>query len=539
MLKVLVRKQMSEIFRFFFYNPKNSKGRTKAGTTLSLVGYIFVMVVILGGMFTGYAKLLSPIAVAGYGWFYYIMTSLVAIFIGAFGSIFNTYSGLYLAKDNDLLLSMPIPPKDIVVSRVLSVYLMGLMYSAVCSVPAVIIYFTVVPASFTGILGAILFVFLISIFVLELSCLLGYVVARGSLRMKRKSYVSVLLALIGMALYYLLYFKALDLIEDIVHNAAFYAEKLKGGAYILYTFGRHAEGDPLAMIATFAVIMLLLALTLLLLSRSFTKIATTSAASPKSKALSFSAEGQRSQFAAMLRKELGRFTSSADYMLNCGLGIPIMIGGGILLLVKKDFISSELLPDLWKSLGGNPGGVAAILCSAAICLMGSMSDMAAPSVALEGKNLWIVRSLPVSSRIALRAKLCLQIILTLPAVLFLSICAAIALQFSGIDAALVVLLPALFVVMNAHFALSIGLRSPDLDWTMEIYPIKQSLNVGMALFAPWIYVIALGGGYLYLRSKWGVEPLPFAGAAILVNILAIIVLRTWLIKKGTKIFEAL
>lgn len=538
MLKILVKKQMAEIFRFFFYNPKNSKGRTKTGTILSLVGYIFVMVVILGGMFTGYAKLLSPIAVAGYGWFYYIMTGLVAIFIGAFGSIFNTYSGLYLAKDNDLLLSMPIPPKDIVVSRLLSVYLMGLMYSAVCSVPAVIIYFTVVPISFAGIIGSLLFMLLISVFVLELSCLLGYVVARGSLRMKRKSYVSVLLALIGMALYYFLYFKALDLIEDIVHNAAFYAEKLKGGAYILYTFGRHAEGDPLAMIATFAVIMLLLALTLLLLSRSFTKIATTSAASPKSKARSFSAEGQRSQFAAMLRKEFGRFTSSADYMLNCGLGIPIMIGGGILLLIKRNFIRTEFLPELLKAFE-NPGGVAAILCSAAICLMASMSDMATPSVALEGKNLWIVRSLPVSSRIALRAKLCLQIILTLPAVLFLSICAAIALQFSGIDAALVVLLPALFVVMNAHFALSIGLRSPDLDWTMEIYPIKQSLNVGIALFAPWIYVIALGGGYLYLRSKWGVEPLPFAGAAILVNILAIIVLRTWLIKKGTKIFEAL
>ncbi|NMA93889.1 MAG: hypothetical protein GX975_04420 [Clostridiales bacterium] len=539
MLKILVKKQMAEIFRFFFYNPKNSKGRTKAGTILSLVGYIFVMVVILGGMFTGYAKLLSPIATVGYGWFYYIMTGMVAIFIGAFGSIFNSYSGLYLAKDNELLLSMPIAPKDIVLSRLLSVYLMGLMYSAVCSVPAVIIFFTVVPASFTGITGSVLFIFLISVFVLVLSCLLGYVVARGSLKMKRKSFAAVLLALIGMTLYYFLYFKALDLIEDVVNNVVFYAEKLKGGAYLIYLFGRHAEGDPFAMFVIFALIMLLLVLTLLLLSRSFTKIATTSEASPKSKKRSFSAEEQRSPFAAMLRKEFGRFTSSADYMLNCGLGIPIMLGGGILLLLKRDFISNEFLPDLWKNLGGNFAGVATILCSAAICLIASMSDMAAPSVALEGKNLWIARSLPVSSRIALKAKLCLQIILTLPAVLFLSICTVIALQLSGIDAALVVLIPALFVVMNAHFALSIGLRSPDLDWTMEIYPIKQSLNVGIALFAPWLYVLALGGGYLYLRAKWGVEALPFAGTAIAVNILAIIVLRTWLIKKGTKIFEAL
>ena len=34
---------------------------------------------------------------------------MLAIVLGAFGSVFNTYSSLYLAKDNDLLLSMPIP----------------------------------------------------------------------------------------------------------------------------------------------------------------------------------------------------------------------------------------------------------------------------------------------------------------------------------------------------------------------------------------------------------------------------------------------
>ena len=35
------------------------------------------------------------------------LMGLLAVFLGAFGSVFNTYSGLYLAKDNDLLLSMP------------------------------------------------------------------------------------------------------------------------------------------------------------------------------------------------------------------------------------------------------------------------------------------------------------------------------------------------------------------------------------------------------------------------------------------------
>ena len=81
------------------------------------------------------------------GWLYFALMSLLAIFLGAFGSVFNTYSGLYFAKDNDLLLSLPIPVRTLMASRLLTVYLMGLMYSAVVILPAVIVYWVTVSAA--------------------------------------------------------------------------------------------------------------------------------------------------------------------------------------------------------------------------------------------------------------------------------------------------------------------------------------------------------------------------------------------------------
>ena len=81
------------------------------------------------------------------------MMSLIAIALGAFGSVFNTYSGLYMSKDNDLLLSLPIPVRSILASRLASVYLLGLMYSAVVIVPAVIVYWVVVPVTFAAVIG--------------------------------------------------------------------------------------------------------------------------------------------------------------------------------------------------------------------------------------------------------------------------------------------------------------------------------------------------------------------------------------------------
>lgn len=88
--------------------------------------------------------------------------------------MFNTYSSLYLAKDNDLLLSLPIPVRTIMAARLLGVYLMGLMYSAIVIIPAVIVYWITVSVRPAEIFGGVLLTFLISVFVFVLSCLLGW-----------------------------------------------------------------------------------------------------------------------------------------------------------------------------------------------------------------------------------------------------------------------------------------------------------------------------------------------------------------------------
>ncbi len=73
------------------------------------------------------------------------------------------------------------------------------------------------------------------------------------------------------ALYYFVYFKAQDLIQNLLMNAAVYGEKVKGSAYPVYLFGKIGEGDLLAMLLYTAVIAVLCALTFVVLSRSFIK----------------------------------------------------------------------------------------------------------------------------------------------------------------------------------------------------------------------------------------------------------------------------
>lgn len=208
------------------------------------------------------------------GWMYFCLMGLLAILLGAFGSVFNTYSGLYLSKDNDLLLSMPIPVRSIMVSRLLGVYLMGLMYSAVVILPAIIVYWVTAPLTPSIVIGSLLFVLLISVLVLILSCVLGWVVAKISLKLKHKSFMTALIALVCLGAYYFFYFKAQAILQDLVANALLYGIHVKSAAYPLYLFGRYAEGDWTAIAVFTLATAALFALLWYVLSRSFLGIVT-------------------------------------------------------------------------------------------------------------------------------------------------------------------------------------------------------------------------------------------------------------------------
>lgn len=188
MLKLLVKKQLTEIFRAYIYDAKKNRARSKAATVGYIVFFVLLMVGVIGGMFTVLSlTMCRSMAEAGMSWFYFAIMGLMAILLGAFGSVFTTYSSLYLPKDNDQMLSLPIPVNTLIAARLLGVYLMGLMYSGVVVLPAIIVYWATVSAAPLHLLAGVLFLLLISLFVMAISCLLGWVVAKVSLKRRTKA----------------------------------------------------------------------------------------------------------------------------------------------------------------------------------------------------------------------------------------------------------------------------------------------------------------------------------------------------------------
>ena len=532
MLKTLLKKQMAEIFRNYFYDPKKNKMRSRGATIAYIALYALLMVGLLGGMFALMAVgLCGPLVEGGMGWLYYLLMGLIAVFLGTFGSVFSTYSSLYLSKDNDLLLSLPIPVRCVMASRLLGVYLLGLMYAAVVIVPGVIVYWLTAPVTAGTIVGGVLMVLIVSVIVMVLSCLLGWVVARISLKLKNKSFITVLLSLLFLAAYYFVYYKAQALITLLVENAAVYGMKIRGSAYLLYLFGSVGAGDWLAMGIVTVTQAALLALTLWGIARSFLKIAT---ATGSVKKVRFEHRAVRAQSVqrALCRKELRRFAASPNYMLNCGMGILGLVIGAAALVWK----GGSLLPMLEPVFADRPGALSVLLC-AALCTLVGMNDMAAPSVSLEGKSLWLAQSLPVTSWQVLRAKLRMHLLLTAVPAALCGICVAVVSPAGAAQTALALVVAALFTVLSALLCLFLGLKMPNLHWTSEITPIKQGGAVALALLGGVVYAALLAAGFFLIG--WRIGYMAFMAAFAVVTLAACVLLLRWIKTKGCTVFANL
>ncbi len=531
MLKTLIKKQLLEINRTFFYNAKRGRARSRISSAVLIVLYALFLVGVIGGMFGALAyNMCEPTVSAGMAWLYFTVFGLVSLAIGVFGSVFNTYAGLYQAKDNDLLLSMPIPLGAIIAARLAGVYLTGLMFSGMILLPAIIVYFITVPPTVPAIVGSLALILLVSAVVLALSCLLGWVVARISRLLKNRSIITVIVSLVFFGVYYFVYFKAGDAVQRLIENVSAVGEGIKGSAYPLYLLGRMGEGDLASVAIMCAGGAVLLALTYILLRRSFLSLATTAGATAPRRRYSGRRAREHSIPSALLHRELARFTGSPAYMLNCGLGTIFLVAAGVFLLIKGGVISvvvaeigfTESLP---------------VIIGAGAALIAAMNDITAPSVSLEGRSIWIAQSLPVTSWQVLRAKLSLHLAVTVPPTVFFTVCASTATGAGWLSGILATVLALLFVLLSAEFGLFINLLRPNLTWTSEIMPIKQGLGVFMTLFGGIAYAGVIIAVYFFAGYRIGAIWYTVS-ASVLSGILSI-VLFSWIRRRGAKIFTAL
>lgn len=533
MLMTLIKKQFRECFRGYFVNRKTGKLRSKWGLAGLFVLFASLMM-LLCTTFFGVAFILGDVQkIPGMSWLFYALMGILAIMLGTFGSVFNTYSTLYVAKDNELLLSMPIPPVKILLTRLILVYGLSLMYSGIVWVPAIIHSWIFTSVSAVTVLFQILLTFVIALFVTVLTCILGWVVALVASRTKNKNILTVLISLAFLGGYYYFCANMTEYLAEFVKNAAAIGNGVRTWANVLYQLGQAADGDGMAMLIFTGLTLAGFVICFFVMERSFLGMVTRSGGvTKKDTKITVRSSGLTM---TLFRRELKKFTSNTSYMLNCGMSIIMLLVFAGSLVVKKELLLSSIsgvammIPGLSQYLP-----IAFILIIAAVAGMG---DITAPSVSLEGQSRWILHSLPISGAQVLRAKLTLHVVLNSVPALIAVAAAAFALKMTVTDTLMGVVYVIAIVFFTGAFGLLLDILHPNFQWTSEIVVIKQSLNVLFCLVAGFLLPIITGAA-CFLLSDWMDAYEVLTGATVL-TVFADAWLVRWLLNQGAAKFEAL
>ena len=173
----------------------------------------------------------------------------------------------------------------------------------------------------------------------------------------------------------------------------------------------------------------------------------------------------------------------------------------------------------------------------AICaLIGSMSYISAPSISLEDRQMWILKSCPVEPRSILMAKINAHILICAPFTVVGALILSIAYGVGVWMSLFVILTSFATVAMQAYLGLFFGLKFPKLGWQNENAVIKQSAASMLSPLASMALSIAFGVlGYFTGRiSSW-------LSVSVILAIVVILcaIIHVYLMGYGVKEYENL
>lgn len=536
MLKALIEKQLVECFRSYFVNRKTGKRRSKGKIAGLFIGFSVLMLFLgafsfLMGMGLNIALYETPL---GIEWLYYAVFGAAAMLMGVFGSVFNTYASLYLPKDNESLLAMPIKPSTILLSRLALVYLLSLLYSGVVWVPAVIASVVAGHATAASVVCGVLLTFVIALFVTVVTCALGWVIALVATRIRSKSVLVTLLGIAFFVCYEVLCFNLEALMDQMMKNIMVIAAGIQKFAGPLYTLGLAGQGDWGATLLFIGITAAMTALLLLIMSRTYTGLLLRK---PKAAKGTYRMEHsrQRSMRKALLMRDFKRLTSSATYMMNSGFGailLPILMVFVIIYRDKLMLAFNVLRFSFMQADQLVPAAVPLL-----IAMLTGMDAVSLPSVSLEGHSLWILQTMPVSGWQILRSKRDVHILVNLiPSVL-----AALVIDLMlGVSAAWILtteLFLILFTWFNADLGLWLGVQHADLKWTNETVVIKQNMWVLVVMAINLLLVALPAAGSWFLLDS--LKPMGVMLVMSLLLAAAAFLTERWLKGKGSRVLMTL
>lgn len=400
---------------------------------------------------------------------------------------------LFGCSDFDLLMSLPVKSSAVVLSKIAYVYIIDFLFALALIVPAAVICGLMEGAVLVYTLCGVLYAFFIPLLPMAIGLGLGTLVAFIFSKIKNKAIANT----IGAVLFFLIYFLFLTNTngED---DSAFFAFFQNAAFAPIWFIASGVAGNLLGLAATLAGSAVIGGLTFWCISANYKAINLSITARVGGGKFVMTRQNQGSLNKTLFRRELKLFFSSASCIINSLVGSVLVIILSVLFLVNGGIGSlvSSVEGTAPEEIEQSFSIMKEYLLSALpflVVFFISSSTYASYSISLEGKRLWVIKSLPITAKKILEKKACVALLFSAPFAIIATVLVGIGINASVWDVLFACVIALAYCVCDIMLALLINMKYNNFDWKSEAEVVKRGSSVLISMLIGMLGALVMAG----------------------------------------------
>ncbi|MDM5190498.1 permease [Bacillus sp. DX4.1] len=392
-------------------------------------------------------------------------------------TMFKANGELFAFKDYDFVMSLPIRVSTIITSRFLYLYVLNTVFSIIIMLPMGVVYCIYAKPSATFYFMWFISLFTASLIPTTIAAVFGACITAIASKFRNANRVTTILSFMVIVIFSFFMIKMRNTnysINDLNGIGAIVSEQLTKVYPPANIFQKAiVDADIGAFIIFVGISIIWYCLFVKILSLKYKQINTGVSTYHMRSNYKIDSMKKEKVLVALYKKERKRFFSSPIYVINIGMGVVIAMAFSLAVVVVGP---SQLI--------GYPG-VETILpriAPFAISAMISMTCTTCVSLSLEGKNVWIIKSLPLTPKVIYDSKILMNLSLSIPASVISAILMIIGLKPDVWTSILIVITPLTYSFFSAIWGVFINNRFAYYDWESETQVVKQSVGSFVGMF---------------------------------------------------------
>lgn len=421
---------------------------------------------------------------------------LSSTLFGLIMSIYKIPGYLFSFKDYDLLMSLPLKPSSVLASKMVFIYLSNFFVAVLVGTPPLVIY----GIKTSGGILYYAFVFISTFFIPLIPISIGAFFAYYLGRISSKFRSTNVILLIGSFLFFIGIMAGSSLVNQVnseqMKNTIPTVTVLNNILFWTRLYIDALKNTNILFLAAFILVsVVIFGIFISAYSKGFKSI--NSKMTEKYKASNYKMTRLKvsNLLQALYVKELKFYFSSYIYVVNTAFGIIMMTLFSLGVAVfGKDTVSKVLEIPMADAYLSPMITLVFVFCIA-------FTFTTAASISLEGKNLWIVKSLPIDTKSILWSKILVNITLTIPALVINTVIIAIAFNLDAVTIISIFSVTVMYSLFSPVLGILINLYFPKLEWTTHVAVVKQSASVLLATLAGFVTAFAPALLFIVLRPQ--------------------------------------